>query len=157
MQLHQCFHDPWGAFGHILKEWWTFPSPSQRSTAPIWLPGSDLVLWPSWKRIYSSCNYRCFPILLRSCINVFMAHEEPLGIYWRNGGPFPPLHSDQQLRFGCLGQIWHFDPLRSAFTPPLHFDASQFFYAVAWLTNAFLKKKSNALSGRWGCISQKNW
>src|SRR6056300_1280518 len=38
-QLHQCFHDPWGAFGHILKEWWTFPSPSQRSTALIWRLG----------------------------------------------------------------------------------------------------------------------
>ena len=36
-------------------------------------------------------------------------HEEPSGIYWRNDGHFPPLHSDQQLLFGCLGQTWHFD------------------------------------------------
>src|SRR5210317_1078537 len=25
--LQHCFHDPWKAIGHILKEWWTFPSP----------------------------------------------------------------------------------------------------------------------------------
>ena len=143
-QLHQCFHDPWGAFGHILKEWRTFPSPSQRPTAPIWwlgqiwhfdplgsaftppvrlgasqffyavasmfswpmgslwayiegmvdlslpftatnssnlAPGPDLALWPSLKDVYSSSMFWCFPILLRSCINVFMTHEEHLGIY----------------------------------------------------------------------------
>src|SRR6056300_1553061 len=62
--------------------------------------GSDLALWPSSRRVYSSCTFWWFPILLRSCINVFMTHEEPLGICRRNGGPFPPLHSDQQLQFG---------------------------------------------------------
>src|SRR6056300_1675545 len=143
-QLHQCFHDPWGAFGHVLKEWWTFPSPSQRPTAPIWrlgqiwhfgpLPGaftppvrfgapqffyavasmfswpmgslwtciegmvdlslpftatnssdlaagSGLALRPSSRRVYSSCPFWCSPILLRSCINVFLAHGEPLDMY----------------------------------------------------------------------------
>ena len=42
-----------------------------------------------------------------------------------------PIDRDQQLRFWWLGQIWHFDPLQSAFTPPVHLGASQFFYAVA--------------------------
>ena len=35
--LQHCIWDPWGAFGHVLKEWMAFPSPSQRPTAPIWL------------------------------------------------------------------------------------------------------------------------
>ena len=40
--LWHCIWDRWEAFGHILKEWWAFPSPSQRPIAPIWLPGPDL-------------------------------------------------------------------------------------------------------------------
>ena len=44
--------------------------------------GSDLALWPSSKRdlllLYVLVR---IPILLRSCIYVFMTHEEPLGIY----------------------------------------------------------------------------
>ena len=27
--------------------------------------------------------------------------------------PLTPVHSDQQLRFGRLGQVWHFDPLQN--------------------------------------------
>src|SRR5210317_464089 len=37
--MQHCIRDPWGALGHILKEWRTSVSPSQRSTAQIWLPG----------------------------------------------------------------------------------------------------------------------
>src|SRR5210317_1416583 len=48
-----------------------------------------------------------------ACCNiVFGTHEEPLGIYCRNGLPTYPFHGDKRLRFGCLGQVWHFGPLR---------------------------------------------
>ena len=81
-QLYQCFHDPWGAFGHILKEWWTFPSPSQQPTAQIWRLGQIRL---GTLTLIEACllllYVLCFPILLRSCMNVFMTHGEPLGIH----------------------------------------------------------------------------
>src|SRR5210317_1098720 len=43
--MQHCIRDPWGALGHILKEWRTSVSPSQRSTAQIWLPGQILYLY----------------------------------------------------------------------------------------------------------------
>ena len=53
------------AFGHVVKEWWTFPSTSQRPTAPIWPPGPGLALRPSSKDVCSSSMIWCSPILLR--------------------------------------------------------------------------------------------
>ena len=45
--LHHCIWDPWGAFGHILKEWMAFTSFSLGQMAPKWRPGPSLALWSS--------------------------------------------------------------------------------------------------------------
>src|SRR6056300_1149684 len=84
--LQHCIWDPWGAFGHILKEWCAIPSPSWQPTALIWLPGPDfqkdlayfdplrVTLAPPVCLGASQFFYAC-------CNIAFGTHGEPLGIY----------------------------------------------------------------------------
>ena len=117
--LQHCIWDPWGAFGHILKEWMAFSSTSQRPTAPIWPPGPGLAPRPSLIDVCSSSMIWCFPILLRMLQYCVRDPWGAFGHILKEWMAFPPLCSDQQLRFGCLGQVWHFDPLRKTFAPPV--------------------------------------
>src|SRR6056300_115017 len=66
----------------ILKQWWTSPSPSQRPTALIWLPGPDLALQPSWNAFTPPVCFGASQFIYACCNIVFMIHEEPLGIYY---------------------------------------------------------------------------
>ena len=80
--LQHCIWEPWGAFGHILKEWMAFISFSRGQMCRICLPGPGLALLTSPKDVCSSSMFWCFPILLRICCNIaFGTHGEPLGIY----------------------------------------------------------------------------
>src|SRR5210317_2160675 len=62
--LQHCIWAPWDAFGCILKEWMSVVSFLWGQTAPIWLPGAGLALWPSLEDVYSSCMLWWGPILL---------------------------------------------------------------------------------------------
>ena len=99
-----------------------------------WLPGPDLALWTPLMDVCSSPELLDAPEVFAACLYMITrTHEEPLGIYWRNGWPSPPFHGGKQLQFGCLGHVWHFGPLRWTFAPPELLDAPEFFAACLYM------------------------
>src|SRR6056300_94324 len=79
--LQHCIWAPWEAFGHILKEWMSLVSFSRGQTAPIWLPGPGLALWPSLKTFTPPVCYGAAPFFSACCNIVFGPHGKPLDIY----------------------------------------------------------------------------
>ena len=117
--LQHCIWVPWEAFGHILKEWMSLASSCGGQTAPIWLPGPGLALWPSSNDVCSSSMIWCCPILrclLQHCIWV---PWEAFGHILKEWVSLASSCGSKRLRFGCLDQVWHFGPLRMTFAPPV--------------------------------------
>ena len=104
---------------------------------------SQRLAWFWTSTLFEACLLLLYvlvlPKILLSSLQHFVYYG-PIKSLWhifKEWWSIPPLHSDQQLLFGCLGQIWHlFDPLRSVFTPPVCFGAPQFFYACC--SNVYL-------------------
>ena len=121
---HFVYYGPIKSLWHIFKEWWSIPPLHSDQQLLFGCLGQIWHLFDPLRSVFTPPV--CFgapQFFYACCSNVVLGtHEEPLGIYRMNGGPFLPFTGNQQIRFGCLGQIWHlFDPLRSVFTPPVCF------------------------------------
>src|SRR5210317_1817277 len=129
--LQHCIWDPWGAFGHILKEWMAIISVSRGQTYPIWLPGPGLALWPSSKGVCSSSMCWCFPILLPMLQHCVWDPWGAFGHILKEWMTIISVSRGQMYLIWLPGrQVWHlFGPLRKVFAPPACGGASQFFYA----------------------------
>src|SRR6056300_1041846 len=99
-------------------------------TAPIWLPGPGLALWPSLTDVCSSSMCWYIPILLH-----MLQH-----CVWDPWGAFVHILKEQKVchhrfkavassKFAVKGQIWHFGPIQKMFAHSVCVGASQFFYA----------------------------
>ena len=79
--LQHCIWDPWGAFGHILKEWMSIISVSWGQTYPIWLLGQ---VWHfgHLRKVFAPPACTAASQFFYACCNiVFGTYGEPLGIY----------------------------------------------------------------------------